>query len=89
MAGFYLNINIGSINIGSIVNASSFNIGKTSLREFECMTKTNQGLGNILGNNNSMPSNTNYVEDPDGLDMWCSDTLEREKELIETIKEIL
>ena len=89
MAGFCLNINIGSINIGSLENASSFNIGKNFLKEFESMTKTNQGLGNISGDNNQLPSNTNYVEDPDGLDMWCADSSEKDKKLLETIKEIL
>ena len=89
MAGFCFNINIGSINIGSIENASAFNIGRNFLREFDSMTKTNQGLGNISGNNNSFPSNTNYVEDPDGLDMWCGSPDGREKEMIDRLKEIL
>lgn len=89
MAGFCLNINIGSINIGSIENASSFNIGRTFLSDFESMAKTNQGLGNISGDNNTLPSNTNYVEDPDGLDMWFAASNEKEKKLIERIKETL
>jgi hypothetical protein len=89
MAGLCLKINIGSINIGSIENASSFNIGKNFLREFESMTKTNQGLGNISGGNNTLPGNTNYVEDPDALDMWCGAAAKNEKRLIEELKEIL
>ena len=89
MAGFYFHINIGSINIGSIENASTFNIGRNFLREFDSMTKTNQGLGNISGSNNSFPNSTNYVEDPDGLDMWCGLPDGREQEMVEKLKEIL
>ncbi|MDD4570543.1 MAG: hypothetical protein PHE70_10525 [Tepidanaerobacteraceae bacterium] len=89
MAGFYFNINIGSINIGSIENASAFSIGRNFLREFDSITKTNQGLGNISGSNNSFPSNINHVEDPDGLDMWCGSFDGREKEMVERLKEIL
>jgi len=89
MAGFCIKINIGSINIGSVENASSFNIGKNFLREFDSMTKTNQGFGNISGDNNTLPDNTNYVEDPDGLDMWCAGLTEKEKQLIEKLEEKL
>lgn len=63
-------ITIGRINIGSIENASAFNVGRNYLRDFESLSKTNQGLGNILGDNNSFPTNTNYVEDPDVVDVW-------------------
>ncbi len=66
-------LTINSINIGSIENASSLNIGRNFLREFKSMSKSNAGIGNVSGNNNSFPSSTNYVQDPDGVDM-CWDT---------------
>jgi len=90
MAGWYLKINIGSINIGSMANASSFNIGRNYLSEFESMTKTNKGLGNIFGNDTELPSSINCVEDPDGLDMWRgTNDSDKEEKLIEKLKETL
>ncbi|MDH7577630.1 MAG: hypothetical protein QHH75_07315 [Bacillota bacterium] len=74
-------IKIGNIRIGTIQNASSFNIGKNYLREFKSLSKTNQGLGSILGDHNQLPGSTNYVEDPDGLDIWCGAREELQGEL--------
>ena len=65
-----LELTIHSITIGSIENASSFNIGRNMLRDFKSMSKSNAGIGTISGNNNSFPSSTNYVQDPDGIDMY-------------------
>lgn len=64
-------INIGTINVTSIENTSSLNIGRNYLREFCSENKTNQGLGTILGGQNSFPHGTNLVNDPDVLDMYC------------------
>ncbi len=74
-------LSIHSITIGNIQNASSFNIGRNFLREFKNMSKTNAGIGTISGSHNSLPSSTNYVHDPDNIDM-CWDT---PKEKIENI----
>jgi len=70
-------VNIGSINITTIENTSSLNIGRNYLREFWSENKTNQGLGTILGGSNSFPSNTNLVDDPDLLDMHCGSGLKQ------------
>ena len=63
-------LTINSITIGSIENASSLNIGRNFLRDFKSMSKTNAGIGTVSGNNNTFPSSTNYVHDPDGIDMY-------------------
>lgn len=63
-------LTIHSITIGSIENASSLNIGRNLLRDFKSMSKSNAGIGTISGNHNSFPSSTNYVLDPDGIDMY-------------------
>lgn len=82
MAGFYFQINIGNIQIGSIGNASAFNVGRNYLKEFDSMTKTNQGLGNIFGSDNTFPRNTNYVEDPDGVDMLWGSQNDKKKDSV-------
>jgi hypothetical protein len=74
-------LTIHSITIGSIENASSLNIGRNLLRDFKSMSKTNAGIGTISGNNNSFPSSTNYVHDPDNIDM-CWDTHSESSEKI-------
>ncbi|HBF37192.1 MAG TPA: hypothetical protein DDW50_07710 [Firmicutes bacterium] len=73
MKEFNFQLTINTITIGSIENASSFNIGRNLLREFKSMSKTNAGIGTISGNHNSLPSSTNSVHDPDNVDM-CWDT---------------
>ena len=69
MKEFSFQLTIISITIGSIENASSLNIGRNFLRDFKNMSKSNSGIGTVSGNNNSFPSSTNYVQDPDGVDM--------------------
>lgn len=70
MKEYSFQLTISSITIGSIENASSLNIGRNFLRDFKSMTKSNAGIGTISGNHNSFPSSTNYVQDPDGIDMY-------------------
>lgn len=70
MKEFSVELTIHSITIGSIENASSLNIGRNLLRDFKSMSKSNAGIGTISGNHNSFPSSTNYVQDPDGIDMY-------------------
>jgi hypothetical protein len=65
-----LQINIGSIKIGSIDSSSALNIGKNTLQGFRSLTKNNQGLGEIYGDKNGFPSNINWVEDPDLYDQF-------------------
>ncbi len=81
MKEFNFQLSIHSITIGNIQNASSFNIGRNFLREFKNMSKTNAGIGTISGNNNSLPSSLNYVQDPDNVDM-CWDTTDEKLESI-------
>lgn len=69
MKEFNFQLSINSITIGSIENASSLNIGRNFLHEFKSMQKTNAGIGTISGSHNSFPSSTNYVHDPDNVDM--------------------
>lgn len=74
-------LTIHSITIGSIENASSLNIGRNFLRDFKSMSKTNAGVGTISGNNNTFPSSTNYVHDPDGVDMYWDGADGKKEEL--------
>lgn len=64
-----IQINIGSIRIGSIDSSSALNIGKNTLQGFRSLTKNNQGLGEIYGDKNRFPSNVNYLDDPDTYDL--------------------
>jgi hypothetical protein len=79
MKEFNFQLTIHSISIGSIENASSFNIGRNFLRDFKSMSKSNAGIGTISGSHNSLPSSVNYVHDPDQMDM-CWDTSDKELE---------
>ncbi|HBE80012.1 MAG TPA: hypothetical protein DDW65_19865 [Firmicutes bacterium] len=79
MKEFNFQLTIHSISIGSIENASSFNIGRNFLRDFKSMSKSNAGIGSISGNHNSFPSSVNYVHDPDQMDM-CWDTSDKKLE---------
>jgi hypothetical protein len=85
MKEFNFQLTISSITIGSIENASSLNIGRNFLRDFKSMSKSNAGIGTVSGNNNSFPSSTNYVQDPDGVDM-CWDTQGDPRENLATRK---
>ena len=78
MKEFGFQLTIHSITIGTIDSASSLNIGRNFLRDFKSMTKSNAGIGTISGNHNSFPSSTNYVQDPDLVDM-CWDFQEEAK----------
>jgi hypothetical protein len=82
MKEFNFQLTINSITIGSIENASSLNIGRNFLRDFKSMSKSNAGIGTVSGNNNSFPSSSNYVYDPDGIDMYW-DTQSGPKEKLE------
>lgn len=81
LSEFSFQINVGSIKIGSIENASALNIGRNYLRSFESLSKTNQGLGNIHGDHNDLSSSMNKVEDPDLFDS-CEIDDEIEKVLL-------
>jgi hypothetical protein len=85
MKEFSFQLTISSITIGSIENASSLNIGRNFLRDFKSMSKSNAGIGTVSGNNNSFPSSTNYVQDPDGVDM-CWDAQSGPRENLATRK---
>lgn len=73
MGDFSFQLIIGKIKVGSIENASSLNIGRNNQRDFKCMSKSNSGIGKILGNRNRFPHSKNWVNDPDKIDM-CWDT---------------
>jgi hypothetical protein len=73
MKEFNFQLTINSITVGIIENASSLNIGRNFLRDFKSMSKSNAGIGTVSGSHNSFPSSTNYVNDPDNVDM-CWDT---------------
>lgn len=75
-------LTINTITIGSIENASSFNIGRNFLRDFKSMSKTNAGIGTVSGSHNSFPSSTNYVHDPDGVDMYWNTAGEKKEDLL-------
>jgi|LSQX01.1.fsa_nt_gb hypothetical protein len=69
MKDYLFQINIGNIRIGNIESSSSLNIGRNFLRDFEGVEKTNQGVGDIIGDSNSLPHNAHLVEDPDVFDV--------------------
>jgi hypothetical protein len=73
MKEFNFQLTINSITVGIIENASSLNVGRNFLRDFKSMSKSNAGIGTVSGSHNSFPSSTNYVNDPDNVDM-CWDT---------------
>ncbi|TCL76415.1 spore germination protein GerPA/GerPF [Hydrogenispora ethanolica] len=73
-------LTIHAITIGTIENASSLNIGRNFLRDFKSMSKSNAGIGTVSGNHNSFPSSTNYVLDPDNVDMCWETQKERREE---------
>lgn len=62
-------LNIGSIKISMVENASAVNIGKNLLIGWDSHTKTNQGLGNISGDANPLQQMANHVDDPDKIDL--------------------
>lgn len=75
----YFQINIGTIRIHSIENASTMNIGKNWVREFDNKAKSMQGLGEISGANSSFPNTENYIEDPDFIDTWFDSGFDKGK----------
>lgn len=72
MKDYLFQINIGNIRIGNIESSSSLNIGRNYLRDFEGVEKTNQGVGDIIGDSNALPYNAHLVEDPDVFDVLDS-----------------
>lgn len=65
-------LNIGIIKIAMVENASAVNIGKNLLLDWDSHSKTNQGLGNISGDSNSLEQLANSLQDPDKIDLLCS-----------------
>lgn len=66
------NLSIGVIKISMVENASAVNIGKNLLVDWDSHSKTNQGLGNISGDSNTLDKTANNLEDPDGIDFMNS-----------------
>lgn len=68
MQSVNFNLNIGVIKISMVENASAVNIGKNLLLDWDSNSKTNQGLGNISGDQNALDHLVNHLEDPDKID---------------------
>ena len=64
------NLTIGVIKISMVENASAVNIGKNLLADWDSHSKSNQGLGNINGDSNTLEQLANHVEDPDKIDVY-------------------
>lgn len=60
---------IGSISIGTISEASCFNIGENKLSEFSSHKKHNQGFGTVHGRNHRLENLKTLLSDPDQIDM--------------------
>ena len=64
------NLTIGVIKISMVENASAVNIGKNLLLDWDSHSKSNQGLGNISGDGNTLDQLANHLEDPDKIDLF-------------------
>lgn len=59
---------IGHIQIGSITEASCFNMGNNYPTGFQNNKKHNQGFGNVDGDHNRLSGIESLLHDPDGVD---------------------
>jgi len=64
------NFLIGSIKIGTIENASCFNIGNNFPSHFSSFQKLNQGFGSITGDHNDIQDIISRLDVRDLLDMY-------------------
>jgi hypothetical protein len=64
------NFFIGSIKIGTIENASCFNLGNNFPSHFLSHQKLNQGFGSINGDHNDIKDILSRLDDCDGIDMF-------------------
>lgn len=67
-------INIISIKINNVENASALNVGQNLLNDWKNNAKYNQGYGQIIGDGNRQRNVKSRVDDPDLMDMPTRET---------------
>jgi hypothetical protein len=67
-------INIFSIKVNNVENASALNVGQNLLNDWKNHAKYNQGFGNVMGDANKQRSLKSRVDDPDLFDAPIRDT---------------
>ena len=67
-------INIFSIKVNNVENASALNVGQNLLNDWKNHAKYNQGFGQLIGDANKTSKLRSRVDDPDMLDAPTRDT---------------
>jgi hypothetical protein len=67
-------INIFSIKVNNVENASALNVGQNLLNDWKNNSKYNQGYGQLIGDGNDQSKVRSKVDDPDMLDAPTKDT---------------
>ncbi|MBL0388278.1 spore germination protein [Tumebacillus sp. ITR2] len=66
-------INIISIKVNNVENASALNVGQNLLHDWKNNAKFNQGYGQIIGDSNRQRNVKTRVDDPDVMDLPSRD----------------
>lgn len=61
-------INIFSIKVNNVENASALNVGQNLLNDWKNNSKYNQGYGQLIGDFNKQKDVKSRVDDPDMID---------------------
>jgi hypothetical protein len=67
-------INIFSIKVNNVENASALNVGQNLLNDWKNNAKFNQGYGQLIGDGNTQRRMKSRVDDPDMIDSASRDT---------------
>lgn len=67
-------INIFSIKVNNIENASAMNVGQNLLNDWKNNSKYNQGYGQLIGDGNEQKRVKSKVDDRDRIDAPSRDT---------------
>jgi hypothetical protein len=67
-------INIFSIKVNNVENASALNVGQNLLNDWKNNSKYNQGYGQLIGDGNMQKRVRSKVDDPDLIDAPNKDT---------------
>ncbi|HHP50928.1 MAG TPA: hypothetical protein ENM97_03495 [Moorella mulderi] len=76
MKPFSLTINIQSIRIADVDTGSVVAIGYNYFYNWRTCSKTNNGFGRLIGDNNFIKRARFWVDDPDFQDMICCEQME-------------
>ncbi|MFD2171035.1 spore germination protein [Tumebacillus lipolyticus] len=67
-------INIFSIKVNNIENASAMNVGQNLLNDWKNNSKYNQGYGQLIGDGNEQKRVKSKIDDRDRIDAPSRDT---------------